>query len=504
MRTYSTFAAAALLTTALVAPARADQILPAGRVVDSGDILFGTLKLGRRNAGKTTLQPDAIQIKGPGSTGPIDAMTVTSPQGFTRTTADRAGDVLNAADCGASPTATAATNAAAFATCATKAKVVQINEGIYQVAGTASSICLPGIIGRGSARTVLVNTTTDQPTIRVPNGCVSMRIEGLSLDRVKNDRLYNADPANQNAIASAAIGLTAVAGADGLRIEGYTSNIVVRDVASRWNYNNFVFGATNAGTLSGLNAIQAVNDGIQTGNGSWNLAATVPVQWKFTGERSLSAQNQRDGYNVIATPGGVAVQITVSDWDGIQSYKNGRNAVSALGTPTLSVQGMRLRGVFLGEDIGNEVYLDTYGGKHVIDASFLELAGSYSLRVTANNSGVRVVGGTLSGSPTNCVFSESPLTDISGTLFENCGLNTGLPAASRGSMLLTGADTTVRSFISTGGSYAVLATGARNAVIDGMVRGATTAPIAVQSDAFVRSIRAFNTSNTPVTVPDAN
>ncbi|MFE1603345.1 hypothetical protein [Methylobacterium sp. ID0610] len=59
-----------------VAPAQADQLLPQGRINSDNDILFGALKLGKRQSGKTTLTPDALQIQGEGSSGPISGMSV--------------------------------------------------------------------------------------------------------------------------------------------------------------------------------------------------------------------------------------------------------------------------------------------------------------------------------------------------------------------------------------------------------------------------------------------
>ena len=66
---------------ALPAPARADQILGQGRIIESGpnagDLLLGSLRLGKRQLGKTTLMPDALAIQGPGSTGDVSGMSAT-------------------------------------------------------------------------------------------------------------------------------------------------------------------------------------------------------------------------------------------------------------------------------------------------------------------------------------------------------------------------------------------------------------------------------------------
>ncbi len=91
---------AALLGSSVLASA--DQLLPQRRILDSGvnsgDILFGSLKIGRHQSGKTTLTPDVLQIQGPGSTGPIDGMSVTGTGGALRSMADRVNDVARPED----------------------------------------------------------------------------------------------------------------------------------------------------------------------------------------------------------------------------------------------------------------------------------------------------------------------------------------------------------------------------------------------------------------------
>ncbi|GJE14946.1 hypothetical protein FOHLNKBM_6023 [Methylobacterium longum] len=94
MRADRLLVTAATLTIAVL-PVRADQVLGPGRIIGSdpanGDILFGALKFGKRHDGKTTLQPDAMQISGPGSSGDIllgmKPVAPTLSQGFDLTPA---------------------------------------------------------------------------------------------------------------------------------------------------------------------------------------------------------------------------------------------------------------------------------------------------------------------------------------------------------------------------------------------------------------------------------
>lgn len=82
------FLAALLALLTLSAPALAQtRALPPGEIRANGDITFGNaLKLGKRDAGKTIITPDALQILGPGSTGDASTMSV-APTGFGATAA---------------------------------------------------------------------------------------------------------------------------------------------------------------------------------------------------------------------------------------------------------------------------------------------------------------------------------------------------------------------------------------------------------------------------------
>lgn len=94
-----------------VAPAHAQSILPQilspVQVDPVGNLRAGSIILGKRLSGKTTLTPDAVQILGDGSTGLVSGMTARPkvwPSGlpvFARTFAERAGDGLSVKDFGA-------------------------------------------------------------------------------------------------------------------------------------------------------------------------------------------------------------------------------------------------------------------------------------------------------------------------------------------------------------------------------------------------------------------
>ena len=75
----------ASLTLASAAPVLAfDRVLPSARIKDNGDIqLSDDVKLGKRQGGKTILQPDSLQIGGEGSTGPASGLGVSPKAGGT-------------------------------------------------------------------------------------------------------------------------------------------------------------------------------------------------------------------------------------------------------------------------------------------------------------------------------------------------------------------------------------------------------------------------------------
>lgn len=59
-----------------VSQASAQQVLPPGTIDDSGNIKFGQITIGKRQGNTLTLIGDNFQIRGPGSTGPLDGTTV--------------------------------------------------------------------------------------------------------------------------------------------------------------------------------------------------------------------------------------------------------------------------------------------------------------------------------------------------------------------------------------------------------------------------------------------
>ncbi|MFD6321025.1 glycosyl hydrolase family 28-related protein [Methylorubrum thiocyanatum] len=106
------FLATLLALLTLAAPALAQtRALPPGEIRANGDITFGNaLKLGKRDAGKTIITPDMLQILGSGSTGDASAMSAAAAgAAASRTLSDlvgfAAGNTPTIATLGALPTA---------------------------------------------------------------------------------------------------------------------------------------------------------------------------------------------------------------------------------------------------------------------------------------------------------------------------------------------------------------------------------------------------------------
>lgn len=98
------FLAAFLTLLTLAAPALAQtRALPPGEIRSNGDITFGNaLKLGKRDAGKTIITPDTLQILSEGSSGSISGMSVRRPGApIARPLSDRATDMESVLDWGA-------------------------------------------------------------------------------------------------------------------------------------------------------------------------------------------------------------------------------------------------------------------------------------------------------------------------------------------------------------------------------------------------------------------
>ncbi len=107
---------------------------------------------------------------------------------------------------------------------------------------------------------------------------------------------------------------------------------------------------------------------------------------------------------------GVA-QMTLGTWRGVDTFANTGFGVALAGLVGTPIQGFRFFGGFVGEDANSGLYLDTYGGQHMIANVFAELAGT------------RTTGPTLATAASNVGSGFEITANNAETLFTGCHSN---------------------------------------------------------------------------------
>ena len=182
--------APALALLALAAPALAQtRALPPGEIRSNGDITFGNaLKLGKREAGKTIITPDSLQILGPGSTGDATEFTARLPGGVVGKLADLFNGQVSAAPYLVGKTGTAEITAgfqAAITAVAEQGRALLLPPGDYTVCGLTFNaskggqiIASPGTVRlKACAINTRILTVTNMQVNRKP-----VTIQGLGFD----------------------------------------------------------------------------------------------------------------------------------------------------------------------------------------------------------------------------------------------------------------------------------------------------------------------------------
>jgi hypothetical protein len=131
---------------------------------------------------------------------------------------------------------------------------------------------------------------------------------------------------------------------------------------------------------------------VTTGNSDvFGTATSGPLQLILI---NCAAQaNGYDGYSYGVTGtafGGAGVGSSMGTLINCVTFLNGHHGVSAIGTAAQPLRSIRLDGGFYGQDLGNGIYLDTYGDNHAICPQFIELSGSSNIYLTVNNTRVAI------------------------------------------------------------------------------------------------------------------
>lgn len=243
-------------------------------------------------------------------------------------------------------------------------------------------------------------------------------------------------------------------GGDGIQLDvaaNYSwDNGVVTNVRCSSNYIGWNLGMTGYTTLLNCGATDNVSHGFSfTSHGKY---ANNPLQYYLT--KCISAGNRGDGYHyaTVYDPGQVVFDL---DHDGVLvtsvgalescvTYKNRGNGISAVGLQTNPIASIRIDGGFYGEDGGHGIYLDTWGGQHLIRPGFIELEGDCGIYLSDHNSQVQVGPTIVTNNGNDGMLINCPDVTITGGQFigngrlHNGGRSNGIYFYTGGSGVVTG------------------------------------------------------------------
>lgn len=305
--------------------------------------------------------------------------------------------------------AAASSNTAAINLAASSKKYVELGEGEITVNSIQVSSGNRKLIGYGRGATRLLGRSSTLPMIDFANGLEQCAVKDLTLART----------------------VTPSAGtAAGIRTGAAVNLFEFDNLYIFGNWDGFLLFNTGYSHIRGCFCDANLSDGIQMANSGNNNQ----LQWYIddillqkNGERGIFASS-------AAGPSGVAL----GDWTNIRSFANSGPAIAVVGTSGVPINGVRLRGGFVGEDGGAaEIYLDTYGFGHKIENMFVEIPGTrttgptfgtpatgtgYGVQATVNNQDLKIADCYVYGCPSGGVISSATvLTRVSDTAFKNNG-----------------------------------------------------------------------------------
>lgn len=322
--------------------------------------------------------------------------------------------------------------------------VVYLPKGIYQISGTLSIGTTSSIklLGAGRGITWLRATTTTAHMIDVGNAaytsiaCLSLTRStrgttgfGIRYTATTGEAPYN--DLHDLHVLNQARGIHL-----GPATFGYVRNVVVEGSAAD---GIFLTNNTNSGAL----------------------------QWELSG--ILSQGNGGSGFRVFAQNIG-ATQITMGTWRGIYTFGNSSSGIRLEGGPTVPIHDFRLHEFFLGEDGDSEIFLETYGGMHVLGGGMIELCGmrttgptmstpasnaGYGIQVGANNVDVTISGPTMiwSNSYSGIYVGGGNVLIGGGVFLKDNGLSAVANVAFHCGLYVAGGDVTMTGCRSHGSQY---------------------------------------------------
>lgn len=256
-------------------------------------------------------------------------------------------------------------------------KIVRLSEGAFFATGSlAISQQATKLRGEGETATTLTITTPDQPGLVFSTWLSDIEIGGFTLDR----------------------SATAVDGANGIFAAEFPCNRVrLHDLRIRHHFNGLCLGTTAWSQVENVITERNQYDGLSMRN----YPSDGAMQWGL--RHVLSQFNASRGFFVQTVPGPAGG--IMGAWDDVATFANSGVGVAFVGSEECPLFDIRIRSGFFGGDGNHELFLDTYGGQHLLSDVFVELAGKkptgpaydtppsgkgHGILVTANNGTIQM------------------------------------------------------------------------------------------------------------------
>lgn len=265
-----------------------------------------------------------------------------------RTVQQKFAEVVSVKDFGAIGNGIA-NDTAAFNFALSASNSVYVPPGTYLLGSTVtlnSGKSLFGV-GRQAGQSVLKASGNNYPVLTIPGGTTGATAKGLRLERSVN----------------------AVAGGDGVLVNGTSEEVVLRDLLIIDQYNGISVNSTDIAYVQDVEIWNCFNDGFfQT-----NSAGYGPAQWHL---HNVTAQGCNGWGFHVASSLGVGGGLIMGDWAQIRTFANTLGGIGLIGAGVGSgIHDTRITTAFIGGDGNTEVYLDTYGNDHILSDIFVELSG---------------------------------------------------------------------------------------------------------------------------------
>lgn len=322
---------------------------------------------------------------------------------------------------------------------------VIVESGTYKISGTVPITTNTYLIGVGQASTTVTSTSTNAPMFTLANGVNHAGISGMTLTR---------------SVTAVLFGEGIVTASNGAFDDVEQITFTDLDIKNQWY--GMVLGPTNWSLVRDVILEHNLADGLTMLNTTGNSSVgSNPLQWTL--DHVLSQFNAGRGFSVagVAETKSPAPPISIGEWKNISTFANNGVGIGVFGAPTVPIWGVRLgSNSFIGGDGSTEIYLDTWGGNHLIEAD-IELAGTgptgpgcpgactpptnigYGIFVTGANTGVNIKA-NVNANSNDGIFTQANLfgaltapTQIHGSQITNNGV-AGTSGARSGVTLASG------------------------------------------------------------------